>query len=252
MLSRKRNRESRSRLRQDGRDRLVHQLNVRNRRRILDNLGHISTRLNTLQHVSTISPPYLDHISTISRPYLDNTSIIFISSTFRPYFDHISTYLTISQLYIDQISTKSRPDLDRISTGSRPDLDRISTIFRPCSDGRVSIVSVGSRGSRSPGSCLARRDFSTVSRASRTPRSRSSVKRLIGVSLSFSFAARTIDRLVGRSFCSVDIVARRTHVARTIALTTSRSRHRAGLNRELSRELALLVRPARFIAQFSV
>nr|WOK43528.1 MAG: hypothetical protein [Apis mellifera filamentous virus] len=238
MLSRKRNRESRSRLRQDGRDRLVHQLNVRNRRRILDNLGHISTRLNTLQHVSTISPPYLDHISTISRPYLDNTSIIFISSTFRPYFDHISTYLTISQLYIDQIST-----------GSRPDLDRISTIFRPCSDGRVSIVSVGSR---SPGSCLARRDFSTVSRASRTPRSRSSVKRLIGVSLSFSFAARTIDRLVGRSFCSVDIVARRTHVARTIALTTSSSRHRAGLNRELSRELALLVRPARFIAQFSV
>ena len=129
MLSRKRNRESRSRLRQDGRDRLVHQLNVRNRRRILDNLGHISTRLNTLQHVSTISPPYLDHISTISRPYLDNTSIIFISSTFRPYFDHISTYLTISQLYIDQISTKSRPNLDRISTGSRPDLDRISTIF---------------------------------------------------------------------------------------------------------------------------
>ena len=139
MLSRKRNRESRSRLRQDGRDRLVHQLNVRNRRRILDNLGHISTRLNTLQHVSTISPPYLDHISTISRPYLDNTSIIFISSTFRPYFDHISTYLTISQLYIDQISTKSRPDLDRISTGSRSDLDRISTGSRPYFD-RVRMV----------------------------------------------------------------------------------------------------------------
>lgn len=109
------------------------------------------------------------------------------------------------------------------------------------------------------GSCLARRDFSTVSRASRTPRSRSSVKRLkrlIGVSLASHCRSRL--RLVRSIGCSVDrsssvdIVARHTHVARTIARATSRSRHRAGLNRELPRELVLLVRPARFIAQFSV
>ena len=191
MLSRKRNRESRSRLRQDGRDRLVHQLNVRNRRRILDNLGHISTRLNTLQHVSTISPPYLDHISTISRPYLDNTSIIFISSTFRPYFDHISTYLTISQLYIDQISTKSRPDLDRISTGSRPDLDHISTVFGWSRFDRFGWISIARIVSRSP-RFLDR--FSCITDTSIEIERQASHWRLIVVLLCGSY-----DRSVGRS-----------------------------------------------------
>ena len=180
MLSRKRNRESRSRLRQDGRDRLVHQLNVRNRRRILDNLGHISTRLNTLQHVSTISPPYLDHISTISRQYLDHIYLIYISTIFRPHLD-----------LSDDISIIYRPNLDQISTGSRPDLDHISTVFGWSRFDRFGWISIARIVSRSP-RFLDR--FSCITDTSIEIERQASHWRLIVVLLCGSY-----DRSVGRS-----------------------------------------------------